>query len=263
MTPQPTGVDSWIALGDVRVRYRRAGQGEPVLILHGWGASIEAMRMIFDELSRQFDAVVIDFPGHGQSPEPPVAWTVSDYANLVRDLMWRLEIPSAHFVAHSFGCRVAIKIAAETPELARRLVLTGAAGVPPRRTRRQRFRLALARAGKRIKATLGEGALARWLETRWIYYVASADYARAAGVMRATLVNVVGEDLTASLSRIKAPTLLIWGSRDLDTPLSSGRLMQWRIPNSELVVLEGGGHFAYAEQYAKFRLLMLRFLRAE
>jgi pimeloyl-ACP methyl ester carboxylesterase len=263
MTFQPTAVDSWISLGESRVRYRRAGQGEPVIILHGWGASIEAMRMIFDELSRQFDAVVIDFPGHGQSPEPPVAWTVSDYADLVRELMRRLEIPSAHFVAHSFGCRVTIKIAAETPQLVKRVLLTGAAGVPPRRTRRQRFRLALARIGKRVKAMLGEGAIARWLETRWIYYVASADYARATGVMRATLVNVVGEDLTASLSQIKAPTMLIWGDRDHDTPLSSGRLMHANIPGSELVVLEGGGHFAYAEQYTKFRLLMLRFLRAE
>jgi pimeloyl-ACP methyl ester carboxylesterase len=263
MTSHPTAADSWISLGEARVRYRRAGKGETVLILHGWGASIEAMHMIFNDLARSFDACVMDLPGHGQSPAPAVPWTVSDYANLVRTFMKRLEIPRGHFVAHSFGCRVSIKIAAETPELVQRMLLTGAAGVPPRRTRRQRFRLALARAGKRVKALLGEGAIARWLGTRWIYYAASADYARATGVMRATLVNVVGEDLTASLPLVKAPTLLVWGDLDHDTPLSSGRLMQSRIPGSELVVLEGGGHFAYAEQYAKFRLHMLRFLRGE
>ena len=63
--------------------------------------------------------------------------------------------------------------------------------------------------------------------------------------------------------KVRASTLLIWGSEDKDTPLSSGRVMAGLIPGSELVVLEGGGHFAYAEQFSKFRLHMRKWLETK
>jgi len=257
--------DSWISLparNDVRVRYRRAGSGQPVLILHGWGASIEAVRIIFDDLTTAFDAIALDLPGHGQSPAPPDPWTVSDYRDLIVLFMDKLGVDKTSIVAHSFGGRVAIKLAAAFPQRVGKMVLTGAAGVPPRRTTGQKARLALAKLGKKVKGMLGEGALAKWMETRCVYYVASADYARASGAMRATLVNVVGEDLSPLMPQVQSKTLLIWGSEDKDTPLSSGRVMASLIPASELIVLEGGGHFAYAEQFSKFRLHMRKFLEA-
>ena len=262
--------DSWISLAaknatnnEVRIRYWRAGKGESVLILHGWGASLEAVRILFDDLAPAFDTIAIDFPGHGQSPAPAEAWTVSDFRDLVVLLLDKLGVDQTNIVAHSFGGRVAIKLASAHPERVNRMVLTGAAGIPPRRTRGQKARLALARWGKKVRGMLGDGALAKWMETRWIYYVASADYARASGPMRATLVNVVGEDLSPLMAGVKAKTLLIWGSEDKDTPLSSGRMMASLIPGSELVVLDGGGHFAYAEQFSKFRLHMRKFLEAQ
>ena len=249
-------------IGGMAVRVRRVGQGPPVLVLHGWGASIEAMQAITDELARGgHEAITIDFPGHGQSAPPPEPWHVSDFKQWLLTLMNALQLGQVSIVAHSFGGRVSIKLAAENPDRVERLILTGAAGLPPRRTRGQKARLRLASLGKKVKATLGDGALSRWLESRWVHHVASADYQAASGVMRSTLVHIVGEDLTEFLKRIAAPTLLIWGSEDRDTPLSSGQTMAGLIPGAELVVLEGGGHFAYAEQFSKFRLHMNRFLR--
>jgi pimeloyl-ACP methyl ester carboxylesterase len=175
--------------------------------------------------------------------------------------MDELEITSASVVAHSFGGRVTIKLAAENPERVDRVVMTGAAGLPPRRTRGQKARMQLASVGKKLKGAMGDGAVSRWLESRWVHHVASADYRAASGVMRSTLVHIVGEDLTEYLKRITAPVLLIWGSEDHDAPLSSGETMARLIPGAELVILEGGGHFAYAEQFSKFRLHMNRFLR--
>lgn len=255
--------DSWMALAaksDVRVRYRRGGTGEPVLILHGWGASIEAVHLIVDDLANGFDAIALDFPGHGQSSAPSDPWTVSDFRDMVLQFLDKLGIERTDIVAHSFGGRVAIKLAAEFPQRVGRMVFTGAAGVPPERTAGQKARMALAKMGKQAKGMLGDGALSKWMETRWVNAVASADYAKASGAMRATLVNVIGEDLTPFMPKVRAKTLLIWGSEDKDTPLSSGRAMARLIPGSELVVLEGGGHFAYAEQFSKFRLHMRKWL---
>ena len=255
--------DQQLRIGGMAARVRRVGQGSPVLVLHGWGASIEAMGMITEELARGgHEAIAVDFPGHGKSEPPPEAWHVSDFQQWLLRVMDELSVGRADVVAHSFGCRVTIKMASETPERVGRLLLTGAAGLPPRRTRGQKARLQLASVGKKVKSAMGDGALSRWLESRWVHHVASADYRAASGVMRATLVHIVGEDLTEHLKRIAAPVLLVWGSEDHDTPLSSGQAMARLIAGAELVVLEGGGHFAYAEQFAKFRLHMNRFLRA-
>ena len=244
------------------VRAVRTGQGAPVFVLHGWGASVEAMHTITDELARGgYEAIAVDFPGHGQSEPPPETWHVSDFKQWLLQVMDAMGVARASIVAHSFGCRVTIQLAAEHPARVGRLVMTGAAGLPPRRTRGQKARMRLASVGKKVKRVLGDGGLSRWLESRWVHHVASADYRAASGVMRSTLVQIVGEDLTDYLKRIAAPTLLIWGSEDHDAPLSSGETMAKLIPGAELVVLEGGGHFAYAEQFSKFRLHMNRFLR--
>ena len=254
--------DFMLNIDGVAIRVRRLGTGSPVLVLHGWGASIEAMQMIVEEVARGgHEAVAIDFPGHGKSAPPPQAWQVSDFKQCVLRVMDELHIACADVVAHSFGCRVTIKLASENADRVSRLVMTGAAGLPPRRTRGQKARMRVAALGKAVKGVLGDGALSRWLESRWVHHVASADYRAASGVMRSTLVHIVGEDLTEYLKRITAPTILIWGSEDHDAPLSSGETMSRLIPGAELVVLQGGGHFAYAEQFSKFRLHMNRFLR--
>lgn len=245
----------------VKVRVERAGSGPAVLLLHGWGASSEAMRVIFEDLRRNHDVAALDFPGHGKSAALAGPWRVSDFVELTLGVMNAISFARPDVIAHSFGARVAIKMAAEHAERVGRMVLTGAAGLPPRRTRGQRARLALASAGKRLKRALGDTRLSRWLESRWVHHVASADYRAASGAMRGTLVNIVGEDLSEFLPRIASPVLLVWGSEDRDTPLSSGERMRDLIPGSELVVLEGAGHFAYAEQYSKFRLHVQRFLR--
>ena len=254
--------DQMLDIDGLAIRVRRLGTGTPVLVLHGWGASIEAMQLITDELARTgYEAVAIDFPGHGKSDPPPQAWQVSDFKECLLRLMDELRMARAHVVAHSFGGRVTIKLASENAGRVDRIVMTGAAGLPPRRTAGQKARMRLAAIGKRVKSVLGDSPLSRWLESRWVHHVASADYRAASGVMRSTLVNIVGEDLTDHLKRIAAPTILIWGSEDHDAPLSSGETMARLIPGAELVVLQGGGHFAYAEQFSKFRLHMNRFLR--
>ena len=88
----------------------------------------------------------------------------------------------------------------------------------------------------------------------------SADYRAASPVMRATLVNVVNEDLTHLLSEIKQSTLLVWGDKDDATPLSDGQLMEKLIPDSGLVVIEGTGHYAFLEGWYTFSRVLASFL---
>lgn len=253
-----TLMEDFLMASDVQVRYRTGGKGESILLLHGWGASMNSFRQVFDDLAKNFHVVALDFPGHGASGMPPIGWTVSNYMECLLSIMDQLALPRPSIVAHSFGGRVAIKLAAAHPDRVGRLILVDAAGVPPPRSFRFKLKRSLARLVKRITPYLGAGG--REVQRRVYALIQSSDYAATTGTMRDTFVKVISEDLTASLPKIKSPTLLVWGDQDKDTPPVSGETMNSLIPHSEYVLLKGAGHFSYIDQFNLFRLLVRRFM---
>jgi pimeloyl-ACP methyl ester carboxylesterase len=248
----------YLNIDGINIRYKTAGVGEQVLLLHGWGCSIESMDVVFADLATHYAVFALDFPGHGESGLPPRAWGVADYAESVLHLMDALHLQRPHIVAHSHGGRVTIKLASAHPERVGKLILVNSAGVRPPRPLTYYARVLLAKLGKGLARYGG-----RWGKNvcdRIYRAVASSDYANA-GPLRDTFVKVVREDLTPLLPHVKAPTLLVWGENDTETPMSSAMVMQRLIPNAELVILKHAGHFSYLDQYGKFRLMARRFLR--
>ena len=237
------------------------GDGSPVLLLHGWGTSAELFVPIFDGLVAGRRLIAPDLPGFGTTESPPEPWSVHDYADWVLRLLERLGVEQCDVIGHSNGGRIGIVLAAEHPERVRRLVLTDSSGIRPRRGLMYRYRVATYKALRRAQhATVLPRAL-RDLAQRRADRRGSDDFRAASGTMRATLVRLVNEDLTLVLPRIAAPTLLVWGERDADTPLADARVMERLIPDAGLVVFEGAGHFAYLEQAARFCRIVDNFLR--
>ena len=244
----------------LRIRYKQAGQGEPILLLHGWGGQLESMHPIANALAQQFAVTSIDFPGHGSSSLPPRAWAVSDFLDSTMKLMDRLGLERPGIVAHSFGGRVSIKLAAAHPRRAGRILFTAGAGVIPPVSIGRRFkRLVGSTAGKLRHAAPTDSFFDR-LGKKLLPYFASRDY-KNAGELRETLGLVVAEDLTHLLDKIRSKCLLVWGDQDRDTPLYCGETMKRLIPDSELVVFRGAGHFPYIDQMTKFNMLALKFFR--
>ncbi len=241
----------------LQTRHLVAGSGPPVLVLPGWGASIEAVYPIVTGLSPVATVYALDLPGFGESEPPPAPWGVEDYQAFVAAFMDQLSIEAPTIVGHSNGGRVAIRMAATEPSRASKLVLVDAAGIRPKRTLRWYRRVALAKLGKYAARRLG--APGERLRTRLIGRTASADYL-AAGEMRPTLVRLVNADLRPYMPRIAVPTLLVWGSEDSDTPLADAHEMERLIPDAGLVVLEGAGHFSYLDQPARFARIVSHFI---
>jgi pimeloyl-ACP methyl ester carboxylesterase len=229
----------------------------PVLVLHGWGTSIEIVGSITAGLGDALEVVALDFPGFGESPPPEEPWSVGDYAKLVLALADALGIPRFSLLGHSFGARVAIVLATEHPERVARMVFTGGAGIKPKRKPAYYGKVSVAKAGRVVGAVGGEAG--RKLQQRMRERVASRDWLDASEAMRGTFRLVVGEDLAPRLAQITAPTLLLWGRDDEDTPLWMGERMEAEIPNAGLVVLEGG-HYVYAERAAEFNHIATHFL---
>lgn len=230
-----------------------------MLVLHGWGGSLESVHPILTGLARETRILAVDLPGFGQTAAPPEPWDVGDYARWTLALIDEFELVSPSIVGHSFGGRIAIHLAAHHPERLTRLLLVDAAGIRPRRGARYYGKVYSAKAVKHLAPFLGP--LGRRLQTGISERVASSDYA-SAGELRPTFVRVVNEDLTPLLSSIAAPTLLIWGDKDDSTPLSDGETMERLIPDAALIVFQGAGHYAYLDEPARFSVIATNFLAA-
>jgi pimeloyl-ACP methyl ester carboxylesterase len=253
---------AFVTIDGIRTAYRERGartHHPPAVILHGWGASSAAVTSIQACLEGDRRTIALDLPGFGDSDPPSRPWGSADYAVHLRASLQTLGVDRADLIGHSHGGRVAINLVATWPEMVRRLVLVDSAGIPPRRGPKYRARMLAFKAGRRAVSTLPSrerSGVQEWFATRF----GSEDY-RQAGAMRATLVRVVNEDVRPLLSRIEAPTLLIWGEHDDATPVSDGRIMERLIPDAGLVVFPGAGHFAYADDPGRFCRVVGHFLR--
>ncbi len=239
---------------------------EAVLFLHGWGCTGDIFAPVMNGL-KQYTLITLDFPGHGASQHPPVPWGVSDYAQGVLELLDSLGIKKCSVIAHSFGGRVALWIAAHHPERIRKMILCGSAGLRSKPDPAQQKKAAGYQRKKQLVQRLGRvpglsGAAEKLMDALRNRY-GSADYKALSPDMRETFVRIISEDLAPLLPDIKAPTLLIWGENDTETPLWMGRQMEKEIPDAGLVVFEGADHFAFLNQCGRFLTIAGVFLKDE
>ena len=201
-----------------------------VVALHGWARTGADFAGIVDGL----DAVAIHLPGMGVTDAPPTAWGTDEYADAVAASLAGSD--PVVIVGHSFGGRVAVRLAARYPELVAGLVLTGVPLV--------RLTAAPTPAlGFRIVRSLSRAGLvpASVLEAQRRKH-GSADYLAAQGVMRDILVRVVGETYADDLARVGAPVRMVWGELDTAAPADAGLAASRIIPNATFRVVAGAGH---------------------
>ncbi len=220
-----------------RLLAERYGTGAPALLaLHGWARS----RVDFAPLLAGLDlpALALDLPGFGLSPAPDSAFGVEEYATVVVDDVLDACAPGVVVIGHSFGGRVAVRVAARAPGRIGGLVLTGAPlyrapGAPRRPQLGYRVVRGLARAHL-VPAGVLEAARQRY---------GSADYRRAEGVVREILVRVLAEDDAAAIAAVRCPVELVWGSEDQAAPLVVARRAAQGFAHAHLEVLPGVDHF--------------------
>jgi pimeloyl-ACP methyl ester carboxylesterase len=241
----------------------REGTDPPLILLHGWGAEAASFGGLLRLCLTPRRLVAVDLPGFGESPMGSTSWTTASYAGVVRELVSSRGWVRVSLLGHSYGGRVALRLASEPPPLLDRLVLCAAAGlrVPSEGALGARVRAyrALRFSAETTLPRRLSGPTVEWLRQR----LGSADY-RAAGPLRPTLVHAVQEDLSTLAEQITVPTLIVWGGRDLDLPLDPyGRRLRQLISSSELVEFERSGHFPFADEPARFAAVLDSFADAK
>ncbi|MCU0511494.1 MAG: alpha/beta hydrolase [Anaerolineae bacterium] len=253
---------TFITVQGLNVAQAISGQGPPLLLLHGWGASLKLVWPLAERLARAgYRVYALDLPGFGASDPPPAPWTVYDYAAFVTAYLDAHGLPQVHLFGHSFGGRLGIILGAQQPQRLQKLVLAGSAGVRAPAPLPVRLRLAGYKALRDALHRAGLRALAERLRAAYNARYGSTDFQQATGVMRATFVNVVNEDLLPLAARVQRPTLLFWGDQDTDTPLWQGQRLEQTIPDAGLIVQAGAGHYSYLERVDETARVMDHFFR--
>ena len=249
-------------IDNISVNYIEEGEGDVVLLLHGWGANITLYQGIIDTLKQGRRVIALDMPGFGKTPEPDCPWCVDDYVDFVLKFIASFELKKLSIVVHSFGGRVFFKMNARKnlPFVVDKVVLIDSAGILPKKTLGQKKSLRCYKIGRAFMSTKVMHFLYPDVVEDMRRKRGSADYNSATPTMRATLVKVVNEDLEYLIHLVKCPALLIWGDLDTATPIEDAKRMEELITDAGLVVCEGAGHFSFAQQPGKVNGALQAFL---
>ena len=252
-----------IEIDSLTIDYIDQGEGDTILLLHGWNAPASTYRLIIDHLSTRFRVIAPNAPGCGDSDEPPEPWTVDRFADFTTAFAKALGLSKVTLMGHSFGGRTIIKLMSRQPRPFKvdKIVLLDAAGIKPKRSLGYYAKVYSFKALKAVCSVppfkqLFPNAVENARKKR-----GSADYRQASDVMRRTMSLCINEDLTPFLKLVDVPTLLIWGECDTATPLRDGQIMEKHIPDAGLVVLKGAGHFAFAEAWGQCSRVLDVFLK--
>lgn len=250
----------FIDIEDIKLCYEVQGEGEPVLILHGWGCSKDTVQSITEHIAKTHRAYALDMPGFGETPPPNEIFGIEQYTQVVEKFCRKLNIENPILIGHSFGGRISILFSSRNQTS--KVMLVDAAGIVPKRTLKYHIKVRSYKIYKKLLPLfVGKQEAERRIEERR-NRSGSADYRAAQGIMRAVFVKIVNEDLKYVMPKIKAPTLMIWGELDTATPLSDARTMEKLIKGSGVAVMKGCGHYSFLDNPRQFFAIVDAFLNS-
>lgn len=231
----------------MNVSYIRRGEGKELVFFHGYGANKECFLPQINYFSSFFKTTAFDFLGFGKSDALSSPFSVGDYAQSAREFLNSLDIKNPSVIAHSFGARVAVKMAACGYKFDK-MILTGAAGIIDNRGAAYKIKVLSYRLAKRFSKMYAESKFG------------SPEYRNLSPVMKESYKKIVNEDLRLASSKIECKVLLMVGENDETTPLKQAKVYNSFIPDSRICIMENCGHFAFLDDPMKFNLLAEEFL---
>lgn len=235
---------------NIKLNYIDYGTDEKgtILLLHGWGQNIEMMNPIGDKYKEFFNVLIIDLPGFGKSEEPPYAWSVYEYVEFIHSLISELNLKKIFLAGHSFGGRLGL-IYASIYQVEKLVCFAS-----PYCKELKKLPLKT-----KIYKSLKKIFFLKWIANIMKKYIGSTDYKNASEVMRGVLVKSINIEMIEDVKKIKAPTLLVWGSLDKETPFYFTKIFKKHIKDCEIVNFKNCSHFAYLERPNLFLKILLSY----
>ena len=264
-----------------RVFFNIAGEGPPVVLIHGVAGRAAQWDQTMVQLAEKHTVIAPDLLGHGESAKPRGDYSLGAFASGIRDLLIGLDIEGATVVGHSLGGGIAMQFAYQFPERCQRLVLVSSGGlgqdvhpvlraatlpgseiVLPLIAHEKLLDVvgliprALGKLGLRTGPDIAEMAHG--------YASLSNAEGRSAFIhtVRA-VIDPTGQRVNAS-DRLylasKMPTLIVWGGRDRIIPVDHAQPAHEGMPGSRLELFEESGHFPHLDDPLRFARTLMHFL---
>jgi 3-oxoadipate enol-lactonase len=231
-----------------------AGEGEPLLCIHGLGGSSNNWTPLLPALS-DFQVIRPDLPGSARSGLPEGPLSIEGYVDALEQLLSALELPSVHIAAHSLGTIVAQHLAVRSPQRVRSLALFGPFAAPPEAGRAGILaRAALARSGLAGMQEIADAIVkaATGVETKRdqpaVLALVRESVMRQSPEGYARSCEALAAAQPAAVEGLRVPTLLLTGDQDGVAPPANVVALAARIPGARHVVFEGCGHWTTFER---------------
>lgn len=235
-----------VVVDSLLTHYEREGKGKTVVVLPGWADSSKGWAAFSHSLSEYYDVISIDLPGFGETDTPTQPWGLDDYAAFVSAFLKKLHnIKPYALIAHSNGGAIAIRGLAAGELSAERLVLLDSAGIRSMYKGRTKVLRLITKTGKLLTMPLPKG-IKRSLR-RKVYKTVGSDML-VVERLQETFKRVVTDDVQTDATKVRIPTLLLYGEDDLATPVHYGRILHNLIDGSRLEVIPEAGHFAHLDK---------------
>lgn len=230
------------------IEYIDRGFGDTIVILHGWGSNMASFKELTDNLTEDYRVVRLDLPGFGKSPAPVKDWYVDDYAKIVSAFLDKIDVKRLDvIIGHSFGGRVVIKGVGKGYFKPSKVILIGSAGIRTKDDIKKHLYKFMAKTGKAVMKLPGLNKFDASVRKRFYDQIGNSDYLNS-GKLKNTFLNTINEDLLPIVKKITMPTLLIWGEKDIDTPIEYAKQINAELENGELVIVPGAGHFVHVDK---------------
>ena len=261
-------MSSAVQWNGLEIAFRRAGDGPPLVFLHGATSDGRLWQPQLEGLADEFTVVAWDEPGAGGSSDIPDDFELADYAGCLAALIEHLELGAAHVAGLSWGGTVALELYRRRPELVATLILmdtyAGWKGSLPAEEVRARAELT-----RQMLATPPEsfapilpGLFAGDPPAEHLALLEEVGAAVRPKTMGVQLSLMAETDLRDVLPTVAVPTLLIWGELDARSPLAVAHQFERAIRQARLVVIPDAGHVSNLEKPEEVNAAIREFLSA-
>lgn len=260
--------DRYLNIDYGSIRYREAGNGPLLLLIHGIAGFLEEWSPAMEILSKEFKVIALDLPGHGLSDKPDVAYTLDFLADSLKSFISALDAEKVCLAGHSLGGAVCLNFAMRYPHLTERLFLInsvftktpltirlGSFGFLPNLLRKIPYFIVKMSA----RLTFYDHRLIsdEWLKDAYRYMNEPGSLRAMFSIIR-SIVSLSGlrksvlNAFLPGISQITVPTLIIYGEKDRIIPIENSRLLQQYIPDSSCISFSNCGHELQYERCDQF-----------
>ncbi len=241
------------------------GKNKPSLVfLHGWGGSWQSWYPILERLKKDFNLYAFDLPGFGKE-SIQIPYHLDNYVDFVVNLIKSNKIKNPILIGHSFGGTIVSKIAADKSIPLKGIILVNAAAIRHPYSLLQKINILVVSSIKKILSLPLIKNIMPPIQKTYYHLTRqqNIDYAALKDnpLLQKTFQNIIKHDLSPVLSRIKIPTLIVWGENDISTLLSDGQKIHHLIPNSKLIIYPNTSHFSYLERQEEFTQDIIKFIK--